>query len=138
MILIKNKYKHLVLFDGDCPFCNLAVRHVIAIDKKKYFVFSPLNSKIAHELLKDNYQNYIEKDTLILIEDYKLQPRIFIRSKAVLRIYWQIGRFWKILGLISFFPAEISDLLYRLFAIYRYQLKIKMPNDSISKDRIIF
>lgn len=131
------KFKHLILFDGDCPFCNLAVRHILAIDRKECFVFSPLKGKAAHSILGKKYNNYLEKDTLILVENYQKYTRIFIRSKAIFRVYWQIGRVWKLFGLVSFLPAGMGDLFYRLFSLSRYQLKIKMPKDSISKDRII-
>jgi len=131
------KFNHLVLYDGDCPFCNLAVRHIITIDKKELFVFSPLKGKIAHKILRENYTKYIEMDTLIVIENYQNKFSVFIRSKAIFRTYWLTGGIWKIIGIFSFFPSILSDFFYKVFSKFRYHLKVKIDKNLISKDRLI-
>ncbi len=138
MVLKKSKGNHLVLFDGECPLCHLAVRHIISIDVNKKFLFTPLNSEKARFFLAGQYDALYKANTLILIENFKSKsPRTRIRSRAILRIYWIVGRAWKFLGLFSFFPGFIGDIIYRLFAISRYQFKIKSPLKKISDDRLL-
>jgi predicted DCC family thiol-disulfide oxidoreductase YuxK len=131
-------YDHLVLFDGNCPFCHRAVRHIIQIDRDELFLFAPLKGKTAQELLMDSYVPMIEADSLILIENFKSNHRkVWIRSRAILRIYWLIGYAWKIIGAFSFFPGCMGDLFYRLFSLHRYKFKLQMPVDSMAKDRLL-
>ncbi len=108
---------HLILFDGTCPVCNLAVRHIISIDHRPCFQFAPLNGEDAKNILKNRYEELIAADTVILIENYRsLSPRISIRSKAFLRIYWIVGGIWKLPGVFAFFPSWIGDSVYRSVA----------------------
>lgn len=135
----KAKYQHLVLFDGDCPVCNLAVRHIIAIDAKHGFIFAPLKGEKAREVLGAEYEVLIKADTMILVENHLSKNlRLWIRSRAFLRIYWVVGRRWKLLGSLSFFPGWIGDIFYRLFSLTRYQFKVKISKDAISENRLFF
>ena len=114
---------HLILFDGECAFCNLAVRHIIAIDKKKKFLFAPLKSKTAKAILKERYDSILRANTMVLIENQE----VWIRAKAILRVYWIVGRSWRAVGIFSFLPGFLGDIFYRIFALNRYRFKIKAP-----------
>lgn len=131
-------HPHLVLFDGECPFCHRAVRHIIGIDSNFCFLFSPLKGEKAKEILGDLYDSIVKADTLVLVENYvSKNRRIWIRSRAILRIYWLVGHRWKVFGLLSFLPGWGGDLAYRLFAICRYQFNVKMTKEPISENRFL-
>ena len=130
--------KHLVFFDGNCGLCNLAVRHIINIDGKRHFLFSPLDGEVTRAVLKNSYEAMLKANTMILVENYKTSKKqVWIRSRAILRIYWIVGGKWKIPGILSFLPGCLGDFFYRLFALYRYRLNIALPKDSIPKDRFL-
>lgn len=129
------KFKHLILFDDTCPLCHKAVTHIISIDKKKLFLFSPLIGKTAASVLKGKQATFIKKNTLVLIENYQTSSRISIRSKAIFRIYSYIGRGYRLLGLLAFCPI-LFDPIYRLIAYHRHKLK-KQKGSNIDKDRYV-
>lgn len=44
--------KSIILFDGDCNFCNQSVQFIINRDPKGYFQFASLQSELGKKLLK--------------------------------------------------------------------------------------
>ncbi|MGB7977701.1 MAG: DUF393 domain-containing protein [Chlamydiales bacterium] len=131
-------YEHLVFFDGECPFCHRSVRHIIEIDLHKRFAFAPLSGKTADEILTGPQKALRGAGSLILAEDYQSTGRRFwIRSRAVLRIYWLVGNGWGLVGILSFLPGYVGDWLYKQFALHRHQFKLKLPTDPGPKDRFL-
>ena len=43
--------KHIILFDGECSFCNFWVKFVVKRDKKDLFRFASLQSDVGKKLL---------------------------------------------------------------------------------------
>ncbi|MCB1112918.1 MAG: DUF393 domain-containing protein [Chlamydiia bacterium] len=109
--------KHLVFYDGECGFCDQVVQFLLRQDKKKIFVFAPLQGKTAGRLLKDLPENVKSADSVILIENYDSKdPRLYLYSKAVFRVMWLLGGVWTLLGWRAFLPAFFYDWGYRLVA----------------------
>lgn len=114
--------QHLILFDGECALCHRAVRHIHGIDRDRNFIFAPLGGKTASEFLVGPHAPLLQANTLVLIENYRSpHPKFWIRSKAILRIYWLVGHGWKWLGILSFLPGFLGDLCYRWFASHRHR-----------------
>lgn len=127
-------HEHLIFFDGDCAFCHRSVRHIIAIDRDERFLFAPLSGKTAEKFLPEHLRQI---NSLILVEHYQTERKVWIRSRAIFRIYWLIGHGWKLLGVLCFFPGFIGDLFYRWFAAHRHQFKLPMPKEPGPKDRFL-
>ncbi|MCE2982403.1 MAG: DUF393 domain-containing protein [Parachlamydia sp.] len=117
---------HLVFYDGECGICDQFVQFLLKHDRKKSFVFAPLQGLTAQVTLEALPAKYKNLDTLILIEDYKTSPKMFIQAKAVFKIFWQLGHLWALLGLLSFLPSYFFDWGYRLFARNRHRLTNKI------------
>jgi predicted DCC family thiol-disulfide oxidoreductase YuxK len=109
---------HLVFYDGECGLCDHAVQFILKHDKKKIFVFAPLQGKTASSYLKP----IPPLDTMVLIENYPDNPRIYKRSQAAFRTLWLIGGFWTIPGLLYFLPKAFFDWGYNLVARNRHTL----------------
>lgn len=125
--------QHLIFFDDTCNLCWQSVEKILAWDKKKQFYFSPLTGKAATRYLKDGCAFYKEGRTLILLEDFEgKHSKVWVRGRAVLRIFWLLGDRWKWLGLLSFFPWGV-DWLYDAVAKHRHQLARK-PGSIRSKE----
>lgn len=119
----------VVLFDGVCNFCDASVNFVIERDGEGYFKFAPLqsdagmklaaqhglNSKLSHV---DAGDGSVPIDSVILIEDGKS----YIHSTAALRIARHLGPPWSWLYVFIVVPTAIRDLVYKLFAKYRYKI----------------
>jgi predicted DCC family thiol-disulfide oxidoreductase YuxK len=102
---------HVIYFDHTCALCQKTKRFVESIDKRKIFSFLHLEgSNLPRELLSEN--------TLVLLEN---GVRIWIRGRAVFRILWLVGGWWKLLGWLCFVPVGV-DLIYRLVSRLRHRL----------------
>jgi predicted DCC family thiol-disulfide oxidoreductase YuxK len=114
---------HLVFYDGECGFCDQVVQLLLKADKRKKFLFAPLQGKTAARLLKELPEGMKGIDTLVLVENYQ-QPsqRFLILGKAAFRIMWLLGGFWSLIGWISFLPGWLYNWGYRLVARNRKRL----------------
>lgn len=119
----------IVLFDGVCNFCNSAVQFIIKRDKKKRYVFGPLQSEHGRKLLAE-YNLPVDKlSTFILIEDGKA----YSKSEAALRIARHLTGLWPVLYPLIFLPAFLRDVLYNIIAKNRYKWFGKM-NECMMPD----
>lgn len=111
------KSKHIILFDGECNFCNFWVRHIIKHDKKDVFRFTSLQSEIGKGLL---LQHKVDSsiDSILLIE----AKTAHIKSTAALRVLKTLGGAKSILYIFIVIPAFIRDFFYDVIAKYRHLL----------------
>lgn len=106
----------IVLFDGVCNLCNTSVRFLLAYNRKKNLLFSPLQSAKAKKRLKDlNWENKT-LDSLILIENDK----VYIKSEAAFKISKHLTYPWKVFYHFRYFPKRFCDWFYDLIAQNRY------------------
>lgn len=111
--------EHLILFDDNCPFCQRAIEKVIRWDKKKIFTFASFKGSLAQKYLPKKFKTL---DSLILIEKFHSpKQRIWLEGRAVLRIFWLIGGFKKLIGWMAYFPLGF-DTIYRFVARHRHRL----------------
>jgi predicted DCC family thiol-disulfide oxidoreductase YuxK len=106
---------HLILYDGNCPLCNRVVRVILKHDKKKKFLFAPLEGETAKPF-------HIEADTLALIENFHTKPKTYLRSRATFRIARHLGGRFALIGLFSCLPHHLFDMAYKAVAKRRYKL----------------
>ena len=98
--------KHLVFYDGKCGLCDHAVQFLLKVDKRKQFVFAPLQGTTAAAELKDVPEHIKQADSLILIENYQSKDQIiYILGKGAFRITWLLGGVWSLLGWLNFLPV---------------------------------
>lgn len=110
-----NKNK-VIFFDGVCGLCNGFVDFVIAVDKKRQFFFSPLQSEFA----KNNLPHDMTTDLKSVV--YLTDGKRFSKSDAVLRIMNELGGLWKLTTVGRIFPEILRDKAYNLVAENRYKL----------------
>ena len=126
--------KHaIILFDGDCNFCNRSVQFIMRRDHKDYFRFASLQSSIGQSLLA-HYVANPPYDSIVFIEN----DQVFTESTAVLRICRRMVGLWKALYALIILPKPLRDLLYRSFAKRRYalfgkQVACLLPTPEIRK-----
>ncbi|MES2273307.1 MAG: DUF393 domain-containing protein [Chlamydiota bacterium] len=131
-------HEHLIFYDDECPLCHKAVRQILEIDQDQCFLFAPLNGETADDVLSGPQAPLRRMNSLVLAENYRSTDRSFwIRSRAIFRVYWLIGRGWAVIGLLSFLPGWFGDLLYRWLAEHRHQFKLQMPEDPGPSDRFL-
>ncbi|WP_078547734.1 thiol-disulfide oxidoreductase DCC family protein [Litchfieldia alkalitelluris] len=107
---------NVILFDGQCNFCNSSVQFVIKRDPKGYFSFASLQSSVGQELLKKhNIDN--QTDSMVFIQG----EHAFIKSTAALKICGHLEGGWKIIQLLLVIPSFLRNPFYDFIAKNRYK-----------------
>lgn len=109
--------KHIILFDGECNFCNWNVQFIIKRDPKAIFQFASLQSEIGLQLI-EQYHIPNHRDSLILIE----KDQYYVKSTAALRICKKLHLFWRFLSIFMIIPKKVRDFGYDIIAKNRYKL----------------
>lgn len=115
-----NERPPVVLFDGDCGFCNATVRWAIDRDPLARLRFASLRSTAARRAvsLADPHTDFDAlPDTIVLVEKGGLHTG----STAVLRLVRHLRFPYPALSLALFVPRPLRDAAYRLLARNRYR-----------------
>jgi len=103
--------EHIILFDGDCNFCDKSVQFIIKRDHVGIYKFASLQSEIGKELIKQH--NIPESiDSFILIA----HQRWYAKSSAALRVCKNLTGLWKIFYGLLIVPKPIRDFGYHIIA----------------------
>ncbi len=110
----------VVLFDGDCAFCNATVRWTVKRDPLARLRYAPLASDAARRVvaLADPGRDFDALPDAIVLAD---RVGVHTESTAVLRLARYLRFPWPALGLALVVPRALRDAPYRLFARNRYR-----------------
>jgi len=114
---VKQASQHIILFDGVCNLCNASVQFIIKRDRKQIFRFASLQSEFGQQLLAGQMDLPKDLDSIIYFNNGK----VFIKSKAILLIFWKLGRGWSFSAVFWIFPRVIRDVMYDIIARKRYR-----------------
>ncbi|MEI3604094.1 DCC1-like thiol-disulfide oxidoreductase family protein [Pseudogracilibacillus sp. SE30717A] len=123
--------KKIILFDGQCHFCNGSVQFIIKRDPKAIFSFASLQSEIGQSLLNE-YNVPAHENSLILISN----NHFYSKSTAALKISKELRFLWKLCYFFIIIPVPIRDFIYNIIAKNRYKLinktvcEIPSPEDK--------
>jgi len=108
----------LIIFDGECNFCNFYINKLISLDTKRDFYFTPYNSKLAVRLMADSGFSSNYQESFILFTERK----VYVKSDAIIIIFKRLGGKWKIPAWIMNYliPGFIRDWCYDQVAKNRY------------------
>lgn len=114
----------IILYDGVCAMCNGVVRFVLRNDREGRFLFAPLQSSLAREVLARHGKNSVDLDTVGVVVDHDLPSElVLLKSRAMLHVLEGVGGVWKPLALLlGVFPTPMLDWGYGLIARNRYRL----------------
>ncbi|WP_274307575.1 thiol-disulfide oxidoreductase DCC family protein [Solibacillus daqui] len=108
--------ERIILFDGECSFCDASVQFILTRDTKAVFQFAALQSEIGQALLK-KFQVPVDIDSLVLLEG----ECYYLKSTAALRIARQLAGLWKLMFGVILVPRPLRDAVYSYFAKNRYR-----------------
>lgn len=114
----------LVLFDGDCGFCNRWVQFLGHRDRRGRVYFAPLLGKMAGRVLGARQPKQVGvRGTMILVmEPATARQRELERSDAVLGLLTEIGGIWGGLAVMGrVVPRGLRDGLYTWVAANRHR-----------------
>ena len=109
--------KSILLFDGVCNLCNRSVQFIIKRDRKKQFLFAPLQGKTGQDLLQRFNLPANNLNSFVLVE----KDKVYTRSSAALRVSKTLGRGWQFFYVFMIVPRFIRDGVYNLIAKNRYK-----------------
>ena len=105
----------VVLFDGDCGFCNATVRWSVERDPLARLRFAPLRSAAARRTvaLADPHTDFEAlPDAVVLVDE----GGVHTASTAVLRMARHLRSPYPVLSLALFVPRPLRDAVYRVLA----------------------
>lgn len=112
----------IVIFDGDCLFCQRSVRFIHRHDPTNQFRFASRQSASGSRLL-GQVGIGLAPNSMVLIDE----GGTWLRSDAVLRIAARLGRPWSLARVFLFVPRLLRDGVYALVAAIRYRLSGFLP-----------
>jgi predicted DCC family thiol-disulfide oxidoreductase YuxK len=116
----------IIVFDGECAFCDRSVKWIIGRDRAMRFRFAARQSVTGQRLLAEHGLPPEGVESLILIDG----PAVATHSTAVLKIAGRLPWPWKTMGAFLLIPRPIRDWGYRAFAKRRYRIAGKMSSCS--------
>ena len=117
------KKQPILLFDGECGFCNKSIQFFLAREKNKAMHFAPLKSEIGKEL--QAYFEIEEKtDSVILIKDHSA----YIKTCAILRVMPYMKGLWPIMVIFVVIPPFIRNAVYDVIAKRRMKFFGRVEN----------
>jgi len=133
----------ILLFDGECAFCNWAVRFVLEHEKTDTLRFASLSSPLARRLV-DSHPALQDVDSVIWMEldEVAAPTRYAIKSSAALRIARYLGGWWSVLWIAWLVPKPLRDGLYDLLARNRRRILVTSQRplkslDSLTSSRFL-
>jgi len=127
----------LVIFDGQCGFCNLSVRWFLRRDRRDRLRFAASDSAFVAQLLgRHGFDPDIATGNagtiLVALALGTPEERLVVRSDAVLAILRQLPAPWPgVAACFRIIPRLLRDLGYRLVARWRYRIWGQMDSCPI-------
>lgn len=108
----------ILLFDGECGFCNKTVQFFLRNENdKKRMHFASLQSPEG-KALRDYFEIGDNVDSIILIKEYSA----YIKSCAALRLVPFMKGFWPAMIVFVIIPPFIRNLVYDFIARRRKKI----------------
>jgi predicted DCC family thiol-disulfide oxidoreductase YuxK len=121
-MLETNKSEPVLLYDGQCGFCNKSVQHILKHDRQNTMFFAALQSDYGKSILT-RHPELKGIDSLVFVEPlgFAYLEQVFVRSDAALRIAAYLGGLWRLALAAYIIPRSVRDYFYDQFAKRRYR-----------------
>lgn len=106
----------IMLYDGQCSFCNAASQWIIARDRKAKISFAAIEGEIGQRLIQ-HFHISSNIDSLICIDNDKA----YLYSSGAIRVTKYLDGAWKLIYLLTIIPTFIRNPVYRWFGKNRYR-----------------
>lgn len=107
----------ILLFDGECAFCNGCVRWLLRHERSVRYRFASLQSSEAVTLLTVHGIMSGDLASLVVIDGGKL----YRKSEAVLHLLRDVRWPWPALRIFALLPRPMRDAVYDYIGAHRYR-----------------
>jgi predicted DCC family thiol-disulfide oxidoreductase YuxK len=121
----------VIIFDGECAFCNRWVDFLLRFDRHSVFRFSARQNPAGTSFMQQVGLPECGTGSIILVE----HGAVLLRSAAVLRMMSLLGFPFSIATVFRLMPSSLRDAMYEWFA--RNRLKwfgrrptCRMPSEA--------
>jgi len=111
----------LILFDGECMFCNKTIQFILKKDKNERFLFAALQSEIGQYVKEWHFGDKPVPDSIILVD----KQGVHLKTTAVRKIFRHCESTSFLSRSTGWGPSPISDFFYDTFAKNRYAISGK-------------
>ncbi len=114
----------LVVYDGQCGFCNGAVRWFLKRDALDRLRFAPSQSPAVAALLLRHGFDCVAPNTLIVVRNAGRPAELALtRTQGLIAMLGELPGLWPTLArVLQGIPQPLRDTGYRLIAALRYRL----------------
>ncbi|MDD2475309.1 MAG: DCC1-like thiol-disulfide oxidoreductase family protein [Dysgonamonadaceae bacterium] len=126
--------KSIVFYDDLCGVCNYWVNWILKYDKEEVFYFAPLQSDFA-DIFSAHFKYKFPLETLVV---WEVNEAFLIKSDAVIFILQLIKPSSLGAKVLKFFPKDLRDAGYSVFAYFRRYVPMKSCKIPSKKDRVRF
>ena len=123
--------ENIVIFDGDCAFCNRSVLFVLRKDKTFSIHACSSQSSAGQKLISQYNITESPEATLIFIN----KEKVLYRSNAALAIALYLKGGYPVLIICKIIPRFIRDGIYNIIAKHRHKL-LKQNCELITDENI--
>jgi len=121
------KKQPILLFDGECGFCNKSVQFFLRHERaNKLMHFAPLESQEG-KALRTYFKINEKVDSIILIRHHDA----YIKSCAALRLTLYMRGLWPLLVIFVVIPPFLRNLVYDLIARNRQRIAGRVENCAL-------
>jgi predicted DCC family thiol-disulfide oxidoreductase YuxK len=111
----------IVFFDGACGLCNKTVDFVLRHDRKRRFLFAPLQGETFRQIVRVHPET-LYVDSIFVLRRAPDKEVLLCESGAFLYILENLPRFRWLAQIGYLFPPLIRNAAYRLIAKTRYRI----------------
>lgn len=123
----------IVIFDGDCAFCNKSVMLILKKDKTETIEVCSNQSEKGKTLLQEHKILVDTNSTIIYIEEGK----VYYKSTAALTISKKLKGIYPLLYIFILIPRFIRDGVYDFIAKHRKKIIKKNYSCEFVEDETI-
>ena len=122
-------HQPILLFDGECGFCNRTVQFFLQREKNKKMHFAPLESEVGKQLRK-YFEIDPRIDSLILVKHHSA----YIKSCAALRLAPYMKGLWPVMVIFVLIPPFLRNLVYDFIARRRKRIFGRVESCALLKN----
>jgi predicted DCC family thiol-disulfide oxidoreductase YuxK len=123
--------KPIMLYDGECGFCNASVQFVLRHERRHDLLFAPQQGATGRHLFAQHQITTSGPGSVVLIEN----GAPHFRSDATLRIMRLMGGPWRALAALGrLIPPPLRDYAYDVVAKNRGKLSCSLKGRAQALD----
>jgi predicted DCC family thiol-disulfide oxidoreductase YuxK len=117
----------LVLFDGECNFCNRSIQFILDHEVGHDIRFAASQSMPGQKALRACGLG-CQPGSIVLIES----GQCYTKSSATIRLARHLRKPWNLLALLVMIPAPVRDLVYEFIATHRQRISGRLPHCRVA------